>query len=85
MVTRALSVLVVASLAFLAGGCGGDDGTGPGTGDPRLIEYAPELGIDLDLFEELPSGLFYPGRPRRRRRRGRLRSSRDRPLRRAPH
>ena len=59
MVTRVLSVLVIASLTFLAGACGGDDGTGPGTGDPRLIEYAPELGIDLALFEELPSGLFY--------------------------
>jgi peptidylprolyl isomerase len=68
---RTLPAVLVATHLLLAAGCGdgspeGDaasalEGEAAGrasTGDPRAIEYAPELGIDIAQMARLPSGLL---------------------------
>lgn len=53
--TAAACILAAATAAATASACG-DDLTAP---DIRSLEFAPELGVDIDTFTETESGLFY--------------------------
>lgn len=57
-----LALSLTSLLPALAGACGGESPEGEGTpgsgSDPRTVEFAPGLGVDLDVMERRPTGLY---------------------------